>query len=44
MRMFLVAITMMVVTAVGASLVLATVQEPVGIAFATQGARPDLGE
>ncbi len=42
MRMFLVAVVVMVGTAVGAAYVLGTFQKPVGVAFTTPGARPDL--
>jgi hypothetical protein len=44
MRMFLVAVIAMAVTAIGASFVLASVQQPVAVAFAVGGARPDLAE
>ena len=44
MRMFGVAVVVMVLVAIGAAVVLNAVQEPVAVAFSTQGARPDLTE
>ncbi len=44
MRMFLVALVVMVGVSVAAALVLDVYQRPVGVAFSTAGARPDLVE
>jgi len=44
MRMFAVAVIVIIGMAVGAAYVLDMVQKPVGVAFATPGARPDLVE
>jgi len=44
MRMFVVAVVVMVGIAIGASVALNAVQEPVAVAFSTGGARPDLVE
>jgi hypothetical protein len=42
MRMFGVAVIVIIGVAVGAYYALNTVQKPVGVAFSTGGARPDL--
>jgi hypothetical protein len=44
MRMFIVAVLVMVVTGLGAAAFLNTIQKPADVAFATQGARVDPGE
>jgi hypothetical protein len=44
MRVFFVAVVVMVLTGVAAAGILNTIQKPVDIAFATKGARIDPGE
>ena len=44
MRAFLSALVVMVMIAAGSFMVLQTVQQTVGVAFSTGGARPDLAE
>ena len=44
MRMFVVAAATIVIVSIGGWVALNSVQQPVGIAFATAGARPDLVE
>jgi hypothetical protein len=44
MRMFLLAVVVMVASGIGAAAVLNTIQKPVDIAFSTPGARIDPGE
>ncbi len=44
MRMFLTAVVVMVALSFGAAAVLSVVQQPVAVAFATKGARVDVGE
>eukprot|EP01037_Dinobryon_pediforme_P005322 gene5322-5375_t len=44
MRMFLVAVVVMVLSGLGAAAFLSTIQKPADVAFATQGARIDPGE
>ena len=44
MRMFLVAVIVMVVSGIGAAAVLNTIQKPADTAFSTPGARIDPGE
>lgn len=42
--MFLLAVVVMVLSGIGAAALLNTIQKPADVAFATQGARVDLGE
>jgi hypothetical protein len=44
MRMFGVAVIVIIGVSVGAYFALGTLQQPVGVAFSTGGARPDLAE
>ena len=44
MRMFVVAVVAIVIVAIGGWFMLNAVQQPVAVAFATGGARPDLAE